>query len=55
VAHQPVWVPGPTFGKFKGKPWREVPNDYLRWLASLSDLDMDLRFTLERLMKDRAA
>jgi DNA polymerase III epsilon subunit-like protein len=55
VAHQPVWVPGPTFGKFKGKPWCEVPNDYLRWLASLSDLDMDLRFTLERLMKDRAA
>lgn len=29
------------FGKHRRKPWTEVPDDYLRWMAAQSDMDGD--------------
>ena len=29
------------FGKHRNKPWSEVPADYLRWMASQTDMDAD--------------
>lgn len=33
------------FGKFKGRPMREVPGYYIQWLHTI-DLDLDMRATL---------
>ena len=41
------------FGKHKGTPLEEVPPDYVRWLLTLEDLDVDLRFSLERIVRRR--
>lgn len=41
------------FGKHKGTPLEEVPPDYVRWLLALDDLDVDLRFSLERIVRRR--
>lgn len=29
------------FGKHRRKPWAEVPEDYLRWMAAQTDMDLD--------------
>ena len=29
------------FGKHRRKPWSEVPDDYLRWMATQTDMDVD--------------
>ncbi|HEY0102027.1 MAG TPA: exonuclease domain-containing protein [Brevundimonas sp.] len=29
------------FGKHRGKPWSEPPEDYLRWMAAQADMDAD--------------
>jgi exodeoxyribonuclease X len=29
------------FGKHRKKPWSQVPDDYLRWMAAQSDMDAD--------------
>jgi len=29
------------FGKHRGKPWSEPPEDYLRWMAAQADMDGD--------------
>ncbi len=35
------------FGKHKGKPWAEIPLDYLRWMKdNLKDMDADTLFTV---------
>jgi len=36
------------FGRFEGQPIEELPDDYLAWLLSLSDLCEPLRSALER-------
>lgn len=40
------------FGKHRGKPWTEPPDDYLRWMAGQADMDGDVvgaaRAELER-------
>ena len=30
------------FGKHRGKPWSEPPEDYLRWMAGQEDMDADV-------------
>lgn len=30
------------FGKHRGKPWAEPPEDYLRWMAGQGDMDADV-------------
>lgn len=30
------------FGKHRGKPWSEPPEDYLRWMAGQGDMDADV-------------
>jgi Putative quorum-sensing-regulated virulence factor len=36
------------FGKFKGRPLAELPDDYLGWLFSLGDLREPLRSAVDR-------
>jgi len=40
------------FGKHRGKPWTEPPDDYLRWMAGQGEMDADVvaaaRLELER-------
>jgi exodeoxyribonuclease X len=36
-----------TFGKHKGTDFEDIPTDYLRWLRNQSNLDDDLKFTLD--------
>ena len=37
-----------TFGKHAGKPWAEVPRDYLQWILRQPDFDPDVRHTAKR-------
>ena len=30
------------FGKHRGRPWAEAPDDYLRWMAGQGDMDADV-------------
>ncbi|GAA0870040.1 exodeoxyribonuclease X [Brevundimonas basaltis] len=30
------------FGKHRGRPWGEAPDDYLRWMAAQGDMDADV-------------
>ncbi len=48
------WEPTLPFGKHRGKPVSQVPNDYLRWLLETArDLNDDLRTAVEsRLSED---
>ncbi|HKQ34017.1 MAG TPA: DUF3820 family protein [Nitrospiraceae bacterium] len=38
--NQAAWHPGPMmpFGKYRGTPLAELPNEYLVWLGGLDDL-----------------
>jgi exodeoxyribonuclease X len=58
--HSPVellQLSGPTllktieFGKHKGTPFDMVPRDYLAWLRGQSNLDSDLKFTLDSILQ----
>lgn len=42
---EPSLLPRVTFGKHLGKPWAELPRDYLQWLADKSEMDDDTKFT----------
>jgi DNA polymerase III epsilon subunit-like protein len=46
VSNKPVLYHRMPFGKHKGLKMKEVPADYLKWLAK-TDLDEDLRYTVE--------
>ena len=46
VSKKPVLYFRMPFGKHKGLKIKEVPGDYLQWLAK-TDLDEDLRYTVE--------
>ncbi|MDP1778476.1 MAG: DUF3820 family protein, partial [Brevundimonas sp.] len=30
------------FGKHRGRPWAEPPEDYLRWMSGQGDMDADV-------------
>ena len=40
-----------NFGKHAGKPWAEVPRDYLAWILRQPDFDPDVRFTAETYLR----
>jgi len=41
LTNQPVILKMCTFGKHKGKPWSEVPHDYLMWIRKQGKKDWD--------------
>ncbi len=41
------WEVVMPFGKWKGKPLSEVPDDYLHWLRNKLDLDPELRDAIQ--------
>ena len=49
---EPNLLPMCRFGKHSGKPWSEVPKDYLQWMVkTMTDMDPDLRFTVEHWLR----
>lgn len=50
-SYQPLYVAKMPFGKHKGMPLDLVPTDYLRWLESKGDIDPDLKWSVERVLK----
>jgi exodeoxyribonuclease X len=54
-----AWVQAPnlleicTFGgKHRGRPWSQVPKDYLQWMKrEVKDMDMDLRHTVDHYLQ----
>lgn len=52
----PSLLPGLIrFGKHKGTPWRDLPSDYLDWIANKSDMDEDAKFTAAHWLREMAA
>lgn len=54
-SYQPLYVHAMPFGKHRGQPTADLPSDYLKWLSGLPDLDPDLRYTTDKILKERAA
>lgn len=52
ITNGPIRLARMPFGKHRGMPFEEVPEGYLRWL-NREQLDRDLRFTLNRVLKER--
>lgn len=52
-AASPFRVTAMPFGKHKGNRLDDLPGDYVRWLLQLPDLDGDLRFSLEEVVRRR--
>jgi exodeoxyribonuclease X len=51
-ASSPIKAKALWFGKHKGVPIDQVPRDYIKWcLLNMADLDRDLRFQLEEMVK----
>ena len=44
-----------TFGKHKGTKFEDIPIDYLTWLRSQSDLEPDLKYTLDSILRQGAS
>lgn len=42
-----------AFGKHKGQPLSDVPDDYLRWVVEKSDLDADAKFSAKHWLAQR--
>jgi len=51
---EPRLMPKITFGKHKGAQWHEAPADYLSWVATKSDLDVDTKWNARRELDRRA-
>lgn len=53
------WSAGPplltnvTFGKHKGTKWKDLPTDYLIWIATKSDMDNDTKANARFRLKER--
>ncbi len=45
ISSKPVLLTRMFFGKHKGERFRDIPQDYLKWLSG-TDLDEDMRFTV---------
>lgn len=52
---QPALLTKCRFGKHRGKPWSEVPADYLQWMLRQTDMDADALFTARHHLKIRSA
>lgn len=53
IANEPMFIDIVPFGKHKGKKTVDLPLDYIKWMLGLDNLDSDLRFTLERIYKEK--
>jgi len=42
---QPTLMPRITFGKHKGKEWKDVPPDYINWMIRQPDMGEDIMFS----------
>ncbi|MBT5528278.1 MAG: 3'-5' exonuclease [Cytophagia bacterium] len=51
ISSKPVLLARMYFGKHKGQFFRDIPQDYLRWLSGKDDLDEDLMFTVGHYLK----
>lgn len=52
----PSLLPGAvSFGKHKGTQWRDLPSDYLDWIANKSDMDEDAKFTASHWLREMVA
>lgn len=49
---KPILLPKMPLGKHKGRPFREIPVEYLRW-ASHQNFDLDLTFSIRTELKNR--
>ncbi len=46
ISSKPVLLSRIYFGKHKGQLFRDIPNDYLKWLSGTDGLDEDMRYTV---------
>jgi exodeoxyribonuclease X len=54
LSKTPVVMKGAVrFGKHKGTDWRDLPWDYLDWIAKKSDMDEETKFTARHYLKVR--
>ncbi len=52
----PILLKTCNFGKHEGKPWSEVPRDYLSWMIRANDMyqnNMDMRYTVDYYYNNR--
>ena len=52
VLSKPVLLKEMPLGKHKGRPFKEIPQEYLKWAAN-KDFDMDLLFSIRTELKRR--
>lgn len=50
----PIWVEKMPFGKHKDVPLKALPGNYISWALKLDNLDRDLRWSLEQVVKGTA-
>lgn len=53
ISSRPVLLRRIAFGKHKGMTFDEIPTDYIQWMLKQSDIDEDLKFTLEHHLQGR--
>jgi exodeoxyribonuclease X len=51
LSKMPVRLKNIGFGKHRGMPFSQLPLDYVKWLRAQSNLDDDLKHTLDSLIK----
>jgi len=51
ISSKPVLLSRMFFGKHKGERFRDIPQDYLKWLSGTDDLDEDMRYTVQQYLK----
>jgi exodeoxyribonuclease X len=54
LSNKPVMLKTVTFGKHRGKPYTQVPTDYLQWIQSSGKWDSDVSYTVEQELQQRA-
>ena len=47
-SQEPDLLPRITIGDHRGKPWADVPGDFLSWMLSKPDMDADLKWNARR-------
>lgn len=52
VLSRPILMTNMPFGKHKGRPFKEIPVQYLQWMAN-KDFDQDLLFSIRSELKKR--
>lgn len=59
ISQMEAWTRAPLFyatcplHKHKGKPWADVPADYLQWIMRAPDMDADLKAAAEDELRER--